>query len=765
MADNGEKNFDDLLMAYELGLLTEDERRRLELRLLEDDELMAEAGSFEEAIRLIKHDPDIRKAIAEADIDDKVSIREEKKKSRFVTMIPVFATAAVFLILLIVQPWEVQIHPTKEAIAAENRLVVMPFTNLSDPGDPQRLGQICAGLLISDLSESEYLRVIPLQRVSDILENTIGDGDSTNLDGRALDVARQSEAKWVLTGTISSGQDETIIATQLMEAATGEVIKRREIKAGDNEDIFGVIDSISVLAKEDMTLPPKAFAEPDRRVADITTHSQKAYFYFLEGTEQCSKMYYQDAQASFIRVLENDSTFAMAHYYMSRITSGEERRYHIEQAEKYSYKTGTKEKFLIEAHKAVVNRNLSGAIEWLRLASLRYPDDKSIYYELAVNHYNVYQYAEAAEYAKKAIDIDPGFKVAYNQLAYAYHKLGDVGAALKAIDRYIELAPDEANPYDSKGDICMGNGMLDEAIDAFEKALAIKPDFYRSMILLEMLYIFKGDYDRAEATIKGIFNSPSKYQRSTGRTMWGAISLRQGKIEEALQRLDFGIAADAQEQSSVDLDTEIQFKYLMKAFIFLEIGDTARAVEAGEEFVAVHRKYAPEFISAWRQFYVQILAECGRYSDAEKIAAELKAHLDSAKLEPYPYYYAAGAMAYARGDYEVALPFFEKLLTLNTDFYAVFMYARTLHESGRLGPAISQYESLTNKYSYCWPLYLGTWGVKQYYYLGQALEESGRTNDAIINYERFIDLWKNADRPLAKLDEARNRRDRLKHMQ
>ena len=47
MADENEKNLDDLLMAYELGLLTEDERRRLEIYLLENDELMAEAGSFE----------------------------------------------------------------------------------------------------------------------------------------------------------------------------------------------------------------------------------------------------------------------------------------------------------------------------------------------------------------------------------------------------------------------------------------------------------------------------------------------------------------------------------------------------------------------------------------------------------------------------------------------------------------------------------------------------------------------------------------------
>lgn len=755
MADNRDKNLDDLLMAYELGMLTEDERRRLELLLLENDELMAEAGSFEEAIRLIKHDPDIRKAIIEADIDQSAA-KDEKKKSRLTAFVPVFATAAVILILLIIKPWDIQIRPTNEAVASENRLAIMPFDNAADAADTDRLAQICYNLLSSDLAESRYMQIIPLMRTSD---------DSVKSHGIPLAVAQNAGARWILYGTIVQEEPTITVATVLTEVATGKTISSREISEAGGKNIFALVDTLSLLIMEDLRLPKDAGSESGRSVADITTHSQKAYFYFLEGKDQNSKAYYQDARASFSRVLEYDSTFAMAHYHLARLTSGEERRYHISRAMEYSYKTGTKEKYLIEAQKAAIDRDFSRAIESLRLASLRFPDDKNIYYELSVYHYNLYQYADAADYANKTIELDPDFKLAYNQLAYAYHKLGDVAAALKAVDQYIALAPDEANPYDSKGDICMNAGMLDEAIEAYEKALAIKPDYYKSMIYLEMLYIFKGDYEKAEAIVKNIFNSPSKYDRSTGRSLWAAIALRQGQTTEALRRLDFGIATDSQEQTGRNLDTEIQFKYLIKAYLYLDLGDAAKAVAMADKFVELHREYAPEFISQWRQFQVQILAECGRYADAERVAAELKEDLDSAGKEPFPYYYAAGSMAFSRGDYETALSNFEKLLTLNTDFYSRFMYARTLHESGRLDSAIREYETLAQVYSYCWPLYFGTWSVKQYYYMGLACEKAGRRDDAAKYYRQFIDLWKNADRPVVELDDARSRLERLKIVQ
>ena len=379
--------------------------------------------------------------------------------------------------------------------------------------------------------------------------------------------------------------------------------------------------------------------------------------------------------------------------------------------------------------------------------------------------YSVLRFRETVDYSKKAIGLDPDFAAAYNYLAYGYNYLDKLDSALEAVDQYIRLLPDQANPYDTKGDICMQNGLLDEAIASFEKSLSIKPDFYNSMIYLDMLYIFKGDYDKARATISKILDSPSKMNRSTARSLLAALYLRQGQFKEAFDKLKQGIEIDKQEQTGDAFETEIVYKYLIKARMYLETGNNKGAVEAAEEMVRLFDKYAPNYADGWREFYAQVLAEAGYPSRADSVAKALKRDLDSVKVVPFQYYYAAGAVEFARGNFDAAVEDFRQAADINTDFYAGFMLARSLQKSGRTQEAIEAYEPLLKKFNHCWPLYFGVWGVKQYYYLGLACEEVGRTEDAAKYYRRFVDLWKDTDRPSEDREDALKRLHRLENSQ
>jgi len=42
-----------------------------------------------------------------------------------------------------------------------------------------------------------------------------------------------------------------------------------------------------------------------------------------------------------------------------------------------------------------------------------------------------------------------------------------------------------------------------------------------------------------------------------------------------------------------------------------------------------------------------------------------------------------------------------------------------------------------------------------YYHLAESYEIKGRKNKAIASYEKFLDLWKDADMGSAELDDAR----------
>ena len=52
------------------------------------------------------------------------------------------------------------------------------------------------------------------------------------------------------------------------------------------------------------------------------------------------------------------------------------------------------------------------------------------------------------------MEIDPFNTKAMNNLAYYYSSEGQLDTALKYVDRYIALRPDEAVPFNTKGVRC-----------------------------------------------------------------------------------------------------------------------------------------------------------------------------------------------------------------------------------------------------------------------------------------------------------------------
>ena len=67
----------------------------------------------------------------------------------------------------------------------------------------------------------------------------------------------------------------------------------------------------------------------------------------------------------------------------------------------------------------------------------------------------------------------------YNQLAYLYAHQNNFAKALETIDRAIELMPEEANFYDSKGEILLMKGDEQEAVKMWQKVLELDPDFLK----------------------------------------------------------------------------------------------------------------------------------------------------------------------------------------------------------------------------------------------------------------------------------------------
>ncbi len=765
MSGCSDKHFEKMLYAYELGMLSDEDRREVELHQMECDHCFHRAKEFREAARLLRHDALIRESIhaisakqhsGEGTEVPQTSLSAPRRKF-WPALLPASLAAAVVLILLLLKPFSIEFKPSQDAIALENRLTVMYFRNLADPDDPQRLGEIVSSLLITDLSESHYVRVTSSQRLHDILRS-LGEEDTKVFDKQiALGIARKAGARWVLTGEILQQEPTYVVVSQLVDIPTGDVIASQRVESDTGEAIFPLVDRLTVEVKEDLSLPARAADEVDRDVADVTTHSRDAYRLYLEGIELSDKYYAAEAAEKFQRAVEIDSSFAMAYYHLAALRD----QSLIEKAVEYSAGASRRERHYIMSLDASLSGRINQAIEELKKIVEYYPDEKEAFYRLGALYGNAGQMDSAISCYERAVSIDPLYKPAHNQLAYAYSATGDVEQAIEAINKYIAIAPDEANPYDSRGDIYAAYGRIEEAIKSYSQALRVKPDYNVSLRNLGSMYLFNKEYARADSCFQMLTLADNIADRVSGRFCMAYAPIYQGKFDEAIMILDEGIEANRRDGTGQPYPC---FSYL-KAMIFWEIDDTASALRDIEMAVAGFGIYQSEIVQR-RNLYVQLLAEAGHFTQAEEVVRELKADIDKTDYTLMHYWYALGSIELAKGNSDEAVELFEKATEESPALsYSVqYMLAKSYLDAGRFEDAAVGFEKLLAVYSeqrHYWT----TWTVKLHYHIGIAYEQSSRYDKAIQHYDEFLSFWGNAGHEVEEIEDVTARLARLKKLQ
>jgi serine/threonine protein kinase/tetratricopeptide (TPR) repeat protein len=683
----------------------------------------------------------------------------KRKRRRSSVLIPALIILALVLAFVILRPFQIQIGPQRKAIAEENSLAIMYFENVADPEDKDRFADMITSLLITDLSESQYMRVVSRQRLYDILK-LLGKEDLKVIDKSiASEVATRVGVRWILTGTILQIEPHIILTSEVSEASTGKIIVSQRVTGEVGEDLFSVVDRLSAQTKQGLSLPERAQEEMDRGVADVTTHSPEAYRYYLEGVDYLRKVYHTEAEAYFRKALELDSTFAMAYYRLSSIVEASDKKEMIAKALQYSDKVSWREKHYIKSQEALLSADYVRAIEELQEIVERYPEEKAAFYWLGTTYWQLGDFEEAIHQLTAAVEIDPLYAVAYNMLAYIYHEIGDFEKSIWAINRYISVAPDEANPYDTRADLYGYNGKIDQAIESYRMALEKKRDFYWSWAKLGHMYLFKKEYTKAESCYKVLTSSIEKATRSEGRTYLAFILLYQGKLQEALAILDHGLVADRMEQAEGVHNAN---KYVVKAVIYREKNNLNSALEEVEKALEIRRKALPAAQLLWRDYYIQFLAENENFKKAEEAAGALKRDTEEMdQSQMYRYWYALGSIKFARGNLEASLVDFEKAAKDVPSFFRRYKLAKAYLEADRLGNAVAELERMLSRYDES-RAFSTILTAKAHYLLGLAYERSGWMDKAIEQYEEFLEIFKDADPEIEEVEDAKERVEKLR---
>jgi tetratricopeptide (TPR) repeat protein/predicted Ser/Thr protein kinase len=683
-----------------------------------------------------------------------------KSRNRILrVVIPAAVAVAAAIVIFIFEPFRVEMGPQKEAAARENFLAIMYFENLADREDPKKLGEIITNLLITDLSESRYVSVVSGQRLYDILKQLGKESVKVVNKEVASEVAGRAHARLMLLGSILRVDPQVTITAQLVEVDSGRVRASERVTGGPGEEIFALVDRLASEVRDDLSLPAAAREELVRPVADVTTHSSEAYRHYLEGMDYFYKYSFPEAERSFEKALEYDSTFAMAYYGLACATEEVKRsKEMIAKAVEYSGKVSENERHYIRARAAFLSDNYTQAMEELQELLKHDPDDKIALERLADVYAGLLRYDDAITCLTKIIELDPLHKAAYNTLAYLYESIGDFDRSIWAADKYISLAPDEHNPYDTRGDIYAWNGRIDQAIGSYKQALERKPDYYISISKLGSMYLFKREYARAESCYQKLCTSTDKHTRSEGRSRLAYVAMYRGRLEEAMHILDAGIMADQMEQTTFWLLD----KHWSKSAVFLEKNQPGDALKEYEEEMAICRRFYPEDLGSMNAGYARLLAINHEIDRAGAAVKALKEYLEKkGDPEDNAYWYAAGWFEIAKGNLNEALADFEKAASATPYLPYRYALARTYLESGRWGEAVPVLENLLSRYDEIRAEYPFE-SVKAYYLLGLAYEESGWHKKAMDLYDEFLETWKDADPGLPEIEDARQRLARLR---
>jgi serine/threonine protein kinase/Tfp pilus assembly protein PilF len=368
---------------------------------------------------------------------------------------------------------------------------------------------------------------------------------------------------------------------------------------------------------------------------------------------------------------------------------------------------------------------------------------------------------DAVAIYQRAIQIDSTYTTAHNQLCYTYNEMGDFEKALQAANVYVRSVPDEPDAYDTRGDIYAYNGRLNKAIENYQQAIKVDPEFGTSLEKLFSTYLFNREYDKADSLARLTLQVDDPKIRAAIRSALIMIPLYQGKYDLALKVADEGIAADRAEQEE---SWDWSYKHSIKFFIYME---TERLDLARRELVIIkelQEKYRPDDPVRLRDVYAVISALEGEYGQADELLRTWRSDIAEEDEEQMANYWRLkGVVEFIKGNIQAAITHLQDYLY--EDFTPIFeiryFLAQAYLESGQAEQAADVLEKALSRYDGHRAQY-PAWSVKTHYYLGQAYEQLGRIQDAVSQYEEFLECWKDADPGITEVEDAKLRLARLK---
>jgi TolB-like protein len=388
------------------------------------------------------------------------------------------AIAIVIALLLVIGGvvlWKSYMHTTSPPIDVRPAIAVLPFDNMSDDPQQEYFSDGMTDDLITDLSKVSGLFVIARN------STLVYKGKPLNIP----EVAEELGVRYVLEGSVRRAGEEVRINAQLIDSTTGGHVwaDRYDGRMGD---IFALQDKITGQIVK--ALAVQLTADEERRFAVKETSSIEAYDAFLQGWQHYLSKTPEDFKKAveyFKKAIELDPDYGRAYaalaltywrgagfgwarkmgtrYNVARVRAVRTMEKAMKNPTSIAHRLAAE--MFVQKHKhakAISEAQLalaldpndaenhitmarilvySGrpeeAIPYAKRSMLLNPRDKSVpLHRIALAHFCMGQFEEAAKLSNEALKLNPDFHPAAGVLAASYAHLGRIEEARAAMEIY-----------------------------------------------------------------------------------------------------------------------------------------------------------------------------------------------------------------------------------------------------------------------------------------------------------------------------------------
>jgi serine/threonine protein kinase/Flp pilus assembly protein TadD len=655
------------------------------------------------------------------------------------------------------------------AVAGKPSLAVMYFENVTGDVSLDHWRKALPLLLTTSLSQSKYVRVLSFDELYDLLDK-LGQLDAASYSSRVLkEIASRAGVNHVLLGQLTKAGDQYRLAYTLEEFGTGKTVGSGWVSGEGVASFYPMIDSLTRKVKEDLDLSKAEIAgDIDVEIGKITTASPQAFLLYAEGRERHNRNDYAGSIELMRKALEIDSGFAMAYRSMAMSYQNSflfaQAKECLKKALDLGDRISERERLLIEAEYYGLSENEVGrAIEAYKQFLDIYPDDSFVNTKLAYIYNQYEMWDKAIERCQVLIANKERSYYPYDYAFEDYLALGRLDRAREVVETGLRNVGENDSFRVDLARIFLYQGKPDEALGELEKAAAISSESPFVIMLKGNRCLYKGDFARAAAEYRELLKLKNPGVQAFYPYMMITLAISEGKFAE-------GNALAGEAAHALEKLKEEESANIFRNFSAYCLWRSGRLKEALQEYAAI-RDSADKIESPdWKRRALHgmglVFSAMNSPGQARRTTEELAALVEKAinPNETRRVDHLLGVIELGGGNWRRAIDHLKRAVNLLPNEYFFYVdeqafyfepLALAYEKSGDLEEARAEYSKITALTS--GRQHYGDIYARSFYMMGRIAEQRGDRAAARGNYQKFLDLWKDADAGLPEVADAAKR--------